>query len=249
MPLTRGEVESLEADADRAWPARQTITGDGWSARWADGMHRRINSATIGPDADLVSAVRAIGSFYEQRGYPPTVKITGEASHPDIDAYLAKIGYRRDALTQVRAGDTLTAVADRRVEIGADRDSWLAAFAEIAKYDSHAAVLLGEIIDRMSEAWFAVVTDRGIVRSVGLGVPVPPRLGIFAMATRPDDRGRGHASAVLNTLMERAAARGMGEAFLQVLDDNDTATRLYGKLGLDLRYRYWYRVGVTPGPR
>ncbi|WKK72927.1 GNAT family N-acetyltransferase [Rathayibacter oskolensis] len=65
--------------------------------------------------------------------------------------------------------------------------------------------------------------------------------GLFALATRPDVRRRGHASAVVRTLLEQAR----GERFwLQVLEGNAGARRLYASLGCREAswYEYWRPV-------
>jgi GNAT superfamily N-acetyltransferase len=249
MPLTRAEVAAFEADSDRVWPAREVAEGPGWQARWADGMHRRINSATVFPDADLPTAVNAIEEFYREHGFPPTVKITAEASHPAIDEYLDERGYRREAFTQVRSRAVTPMPASPGVSFLSDSAAWVESFAGVSGYEASDGVRLRQVIERMTESWLAAVTAGGVVAAVGLGSPASARMGIFAMATRPEHRGKGYASAILGTLVGRAAGRGLGDAFLQVMDDNATATRLYERLGFAIRYRYWYRVGVTPASR
>ncbi|MBF4460987.1 GNAT family N-acetyltransferase [Rathayibacter sp. VKM Ac-2878] len=52
------------------------------------------------------------------------------------------------------------------------------------------------------------------------GLPTPTGeqwCGLFALATRPDARRRGHASAVIAVLLAAAAERGIERFWLQVL--------------------------------
>jgi len=249
MALTGVEVASFEADADRAWPAREVAVGSGWQARWADGMHRRINSATVSPDADLPGAVEAIEAFYRRRGFPPTVKITAEASHPEVDGFLASRGYRYEARTQVRGCAVTSMPVAPEVGFLSDSGAWVEAFAAASGYEPASGRLLQQVIDRMSESWLATVRVGSVIVAVGIGSVAPPRMGIFAMATRPEDRGNGHATAILRALLGRAAERDIAEAFLQVMEDNAVALRLYERMGFGARYHYWYRVGVAAASR
>ena len=61
------------------------------------------------------------------------------------------------------------------------------------------------------------------------------------MATAPDWRGRGVASAIVDALLAHARSRRARTAFLQVDDDNAPALAVYRKFGFATLYRYHYR--------
>ncbi|WP_338111256.1 GNAT family N-acetyltransferase, partial [Rathayibacter rathayi] len=73
--------------------------------------------------------------------------------------------------------------------------------------------------------------------------------GLFGLATRPDARRRGLASAVVRALLEEASRRGIERFWLQVLADNAAARRLYAALGCreSSWYEYW-RYPPLPSP-
>ena len=243
-------VLALEADANGAWPAREVVTGAGWEARWSGGAHRRINSATILAGADIATAIDAIVAFYRDRGAPPIVKVTAAAAHPGIDDLLQNRGWQHDTLTQVRTATTAEVAPDPRVDLDLDRSTWLAAFAAASGRDDSHLRGLEQILDRIPEPWPAAIRIDGEITAVGLGVPLAERLGIFDVATRPQDRGRGLAAGIVRSLMARAADRGIPEAFLQVGDTNRSAVHLYARIGFTEEYRYWYRLGPSgTGPR
>jgi ribosomal protein S18 acetylase RimI-like enzyme len=54
---------------------------------------------------------------------------------------------------------------------------------------------------------------------------------VFSVWTRPDARGNGHAEAAVTAVVEWARGRGETEIRLWVTDTNDTARRLYERLG------------------
>lgn len=234
-------VRTLEDDGNRAWPAAEVEVGPGWELRWSDGLHRRINSATIHTEADPRAAIAAVTAFYAARTAPPIVKITAAASHPAIDRLLADVGWAREIDTQVRTAPTAAAAPDPDTGLDTPRDRWLAAYADAAGHEPDPR--FAAIVDRIADPWFAAIEVDGEPGAVGLGVPVGGRMGIFAMVTRPRHRGKGLASAIVRTLMARAADRGIPEAFLQVFDTNRSAIHLYARLGFVEQYRYWYRQG------
>jgi GNAT superfamily N-acetyltransferase len=60
------------------------------------------------------------------------------------------------------------------------------------------------------------------------GVP-----NVFSVWTRPDARGNGHAEACVAAVIEWAAGTDASEIRLWATDGNDTARRLYERLGFD----------------
>ena len=55
---------------------------------------------------------------------------------------------------------------------------------------------------------------------------------VWGMWTAPEARGRGHARALLDRLVDHARARGVTTVELHVTEGNDTARRLYEELRL-----------------
>ena len=72
--------------------------------------------------------------------------------------------------------------------------------------------------------------------------------GLFCMATRPEDRRRGVASAVARRAAGWAAGGGAGQLYLQVEEGNLPARRLYRLLGFRPSHHYQYRVRPAVAP-
>lgn len=239
-------IRRLEEIADRAWPAREITRGDGWEARFADGMHRRINSATVWESADLTRTVAHLEAWYEERGLPPVFKLTG-ASAPGLDEHLERLGYWADAGVRIMTrplGAPDSGVAAPETET-ADRptDQWIDAFATIAGYGARQRRLLSEVLARIGPPTvFAARRQAGAIMAVGMAVAENDHAGVFEMATHPDFRGRGFAAVVLATLADWMLRRGARTAYLQVVEGNAPAERLYRRAGFLPLYTYWYRV-------
>ena len=69
------------------------------------------------------------------------------------------------------------------------------------------------------------------------------RACLFDIVVVPHARGRGLGRRLVEGLLGWAAARGHGEALLQVLADNHPARALYRSLGFVDTYPYHYRIG------
>jgi ribosomal protein S18 acetylase RimI-like enzyme len=83
---------------------------------------------------------------------------------------------------------------------------------------------------------------------VGLVVVERSWAGLFCMATRPEDRRRGVASAGARRAAGWAAGRGARRLYLQVEEDNLPALRLYRRLGFWPSHHYHYRVMPAAAP-
>jgi GNAT superfamily N-acetyltransferase len=92
--------------------------------------------------------------------------------------------------------------------------------------------------------YLTAIHDRDVV---GVGMVVVERgwAGVFCMATRPADRRRGVATAVLQHAASWAADQGVHQLYLQVEEDNVPAVRLYSRLGFQPSHRYHYRVATS----
>ena len=78
--------------------------------------------------------------------------------------------------------------------------------------------------------------------AAGLAVAGRGHAGLFNMATHPNHRRMGAATALIRALARWAAAQGVHTLYLQVDERNVPAQRLYQRAGFRTLYRYHYRV-------
>lgn len=102
---------------------------------------------------------------------------------------------------------------------GADRAWWSRTFVAAARRN-HAAP---------GQAFYLARCD-GVPAAVTLCVHTPGLCGVYAVATRPEFRRRGLATALLEGVRRDAAGRGTGQLTLQVAAGS-AAERLYRRLG------------------
>jgi ribosomal protein S18 acetylase RimI-like enzyme len=91
-----------------------------------------------------------------------------------------------------------------------------------------------------------VGVDQGqVLGSAGL-VSLPKAGYIFALVTDSANRGHGIATHILEQMHQTAHRQGRPWVALDVDPDNETAVRLYRKLGYEERARSNWHVGPTP---
>ena len=97
---------------------------------------------------------------------------------------------------------------------------------------------------------YAAIPKRTIVASIELdgrivatGLAICDRewAGIYAIYVTPSCWKRGYARAVCSTLLREAAELGAVKAYLQVVQGNVRAKRLYQSMGFEDFYTYWFR--------
>lgn len=241
--LARIEDAALNASAP---PQQRWI--DGWLLRYSPGKAKR--SRSVNPVADgrrpLAQRFADCERLMREAGLPLLVRITPFARPTGLDEWLAGKG-------MIRFDETRTMVA---ASIGELRWSLPAGLrlesADAATY----ADVIGELrgsptLQREAHAERIVLSPvpyRGWLLREGESICACAQfvldgdlVGLYDVYTAPAARGRGLASALCATLLDRARVAGARSAYLQVDADNVPARRVYRRLGFDDAYAYHYR--------
>jgi len=257
-PMTLELIRHLETLAANACPAAEVVQLDGWRLRAVDGVHRRANSVwpnENGGRKSLTEKLQAVEAFYATRRLPVRYQMCPAALPTDLDAVLMKRGYVVEARTNVQIAD-LAVVLERTRARRCDavnvshqfNDDWYGAYYDSEAVNEKAARERRGILQRIVPLkGFAEVQYDGKPAALGMGVMEQGWVGIFAMATRPEFRRRGAATAVLYALAEWGQAQGAARMYLQVMEDNTPARALYAGIGFETLYTYYYRT--APGDR
>jgi ribosomal protein S18 acetylase RimI-like enzyme len=89
-------------------------------------------------------------------------------------------------------------------------------------------------------ARYLMARHQGRVVGVGTVMLEDGLAGIFSMATAPEMRKRGIASAILARLLAWAWEHGASHAYLQVESTNAAAIAVYRRFGFETAYTYHY---------
>jgi len=231
-----------------AWPAMQSMTYDGWVLRFADGYTKRANSVypLYPSEINLDEKIKFCASFYRTRGLPTVFKMTHASAPADLDPRLDALGYRIDSPTSVQTLD----LSNGKQEIPGgvdltsnDTEIWHEAFARMNNVPpDHRATHENILHAIMPDKCYASISVDGQIVGCGLGVLQAGYIGIFDIVIDPDHRGWGHATRLMGALLAWGKGAGANASYLQVMRNNAPALRLYGKLGFQEQYYYWYRI-------
>ena len=256
--MEAGLSRRVEEASLNAWPALQQVLLDGWVLRFSKGFTRRANSVTpVYPSTQPpLPKVRYCENLYAREGLPTLFRLTslGDAA---LDRVLADRGYESDGRTRVlhrpfETGTFAPGPGFALVAVG----SFLDTYAELSGLRGHlegdgldpetAVNLHGSVLRAIrAETVFGVLADGGEPVACGMAVVEGELAGLFDIVTGPAVRRRGYGRLLVRSLLAHAAAMGATRAYLQVVADNSPALALYGDLGFEPLYEYWYRA--SPG--
>jgi ribosomal protein S18 acetylase RimI-like enzyme len=264
MPVVADSVLLIEQLAANAWPAAIVRIVDGWLLRRTPGVARRRSNSALPPPAAAraTTAQRAqvldlTERFYARHQQAPLVQVSPAELHQALDGELAARGYQRQAptlvltapISRVLHGQQATSVAVTVTETLTPR--WQAAWAAVeGRADATATGQL--VLSRIGPpVGYVTATGDGDAGVLAVGMLVVERgwAGVFCMATRPQARRRGIATAVLRCGARWAAHHGARQLYLQVEEHSLAALRLYTRLGFQPSHQYHYRVAALEQTR
>ncbi len=251
----------LETLAANAWPAAEVETLDGWQLRHTYGVTRRANSVWPNRALDSVALeekLTQVERFYAQHTLPARYHMSPVAQPAHLDQLLAARGYARIAGTAVQVAELSTVLAQTpalqkipefELEVAEQFDeAWFQAYAQFEALAGQEMNMRRTILQGiMASCGFVLLRVDDVPVAVGLGVVEERWLGVFCMATALGFRRRGAASAILRTLTIWAQLYDARQAYLQVVEANEPAQRVYARAGFATLYHYHYREKRATG--
>lgn len=242
----------IEELAANAWPAAVTQAVTGWRLRFNWGVTRRANSVWPNEDNDtlpLADKLVLVEDFYARRGLPARFQVCPAALPVGLEQSLAERGYTSDAPTLVQTADLATVL--QRVQPGAGarvridetiNDTWFETYRLVEQLEPRDVGGQRGILERIGpRTGYALAEVEGQPAAVGLGVMERGWIGIFCMGTRVEFRRQGAAQAIIHSLATWGQAHNVSRMYLQVMEKNEGAQRLYASAGFETLYGYHYR--------
>jgi GNAT superfamily N-acetyltransferase len=218
---------------------------DGWVLRFSQGFTKRANSvnALCPSTFDTGTKIAFCEARYREQGLLPIFRITPFAP-ADLDSMLEDRGYKKIDTTLVLhldLGRCLVPPTEPLHE--ATIDEWLPIYCRLNDSTLDAHRVHREILEAITGTRYLASLDvSGEPASCGLGVLEAGFFGLFDVVTALAHRNKGYATTLLSSMLGWACANGAAHAYLGVVEANAPARKLYGKLGYQEAYTYWYRI-------
>jgi GNAT superfamily N-acetyltransferase len=237
----------VEEASINAWPAMQQLLFDGWLLRFAQGFTKRANSVIpLYPGEEpLAQKVRFCENLYARGRLKTIFRLTSIGDHESLDGFLHRRGYVHRDSTEV-----LTVTLEQRPLSSPDlcllpAERWLEVYGDLTGMPATARALHGAILRGIPlPCAYAAVGNVEAPLACGLAVLEQDLVGLFDVVTHPRARRAGRGTELVASLLAWAYDHGARRAYLQMVADNHPAGRLYGKLGFEPLYRYWYRISA-----
>lgn len=238
------QLRDIELAALRAWPAANDHWMDTWLVRIDRGYTKRANGiyAWGSPESNLPDQIKSCTSLVRSANLPIILREATWNPVPGLAEYAADQGALPFDHTIVMTRPLTKPIGWSPAPAPAlPLDTWLANYLTFEGGTKGNQAIHREILERIQPPkLLAVHFDEELPVSIGLAVADGPLLGLFDIATDPDQRGRGHASVLLSGMLAWGWSLGCTTAYLQVMATNEPACRLYAKLGFTEAFRYHY---------
>jgi GNAT superfamily N-acetyltransferase len=245
-PIKR-EARRLEELSLNASGAFQSLIYDGWLLGYRPGPTKRLRcvNAFYSTSLPLAEKVDYCIRFYRSVSLPAIFRMLPFSQPPELDTYLASLGWTMFERTLVLRADVRTS---SQVSVAPD----LVEIVDVPHWEEEAAGLLDRTGSALSAAVErarsyplphvgAIVRHQGEVVACGLAKLEGTHAGLFAVNTAPAHRRQGRGRAIVAALLAEASRLGSQVAYLQVTADNEAALALYRPFGFVPVYDYWYR--------
>ncbi len=220
---------------------------DGWRLRFNHDVTRRANSVLAEQIGALTLAEKivAVEAFYAQYKTKARFQLC-PASQPTVLAEtLLGRGYQVESGAEVQFApvqDILRLARYLPTQLSDRPDTeWLELYEQVEQADPHKRQVREQMFYQIRPRHvFASARLNGRCAAVGLAVAEGRYAGIFNMATHPEYRRQGAATAVLAALADWAAGQQVTSLYLQVASNNEVAKSAYAKAGFRALYSYDY---------
>lgn len=247
-------VLALEEASLNSLPGLQTLLYDGWILRYGAGYTGRANSVTAlyGSTLETEEKIDFCERFYQERGLKPAFRLTHHSQPESLDSLLEARGYRLGRGTSVK---TLALTQEYPLPTeglsleAKPTQAWLETFFRMREQSEDYLPTLQAILENVpSRCAYATLSQEDETVAVGLAIVENGLVGFFDITTHPEQRKRGFGRQMMHALLQWGRENGAQDAFLQVMQDNLPALKLYESLGFQEVYTYWYRFSSNPVP-
>lgn len=196
----------------------------------------------------------AAQSFYAEHGLPLQFHVS-EASPPGVDECLQESGFAMEARSAVLIAETKVVAANTADAAGllhvtgkeSPDTQWMDEFFYAESFDAAKRPLYERLLSSIQpdKRFFSLCDkDEDNRQCVAVGTVIVDEgwAGVINVAVNPERRGQGIGRTLMHHLAIWSKEQGADHMYLQVLENNIAAWKLYEKAGFSPLYRYHYRT-------
>jgi len=241
-------LRTIEEMSLNALPALETMIYDGWILRFSRGHARRSNSIypLYESRENINEKISKCEELYNSKELDVIYKITSVAFPSNLDCLLEECGYIIDAPTSVQIMDldNIKEIDNKNIIYSSTiNDSWFQGFCRIVNESEEKKEILYNTLENIiPKKFFVLMQQEEKVIGCGLGVLQDDFIGVYNIVIDKEYRNKGYGREIVMNLLNLGKYNGAKKAYLQVMENNQPALRLYSNIGFKEEYKYWYRV-------
>ncbi|MBN1469763.1 MAG: GNAT family N-acetyltransferase [Fusobacteriaceae bacterium] len=240
------EIIEIELMMMRSWPALEEKTYDGWIMRFSEGYTKRANSINPMYESyfDLEEKYEYCRKLYEEKKLSMIFKIMEGDNFEEVDRFLENKGLPKRELVIIKEIDIEEInyeVEKINISWGFDK-KWFDFFSLENKLSFKEEKILKKILDKnIDNNIYFSKEIKGEIVACGMAVVEEARIGIFNIFVKENKRKKGYATEIIKGILVEARKINIRKGYLQVINNNEHAIKLYKKMGFREKYRTWYR--------
>ena len=240
------EIRDIELMLMRTWPALDEKRYDGWILRFSEGYTKRSNCINPLYESyfELEEKYEYCKKIYEEKKLPIVYKIIDTEVSIVVDEFLKNKGLeKRDMVTvkEIELTNVNYNLKNINVSWGFNKE-WYDFYVKENKLNKQEENIFKELLQKNDKNnMYVYKLEENEIIAVAMGVVEKNKIGIFNVYVKDTYRKKGYATEILEGLLVEARKINVEKAYLQVMETNEKAIKLYKKMGFVPKYRTWYR--------
>lgn len=253
--MKQHHIRKIEELSLNALPALNTIFLDGWVLRFTKGYTKRANSINLlynspPEEGNVTRKIEKCETMYREQNEKVIFKITDEMHFQGLDKVLIERGYEVEGKVSVQVAELLPISLQGLPGVSIytydqPQSDWIYSFLELSDVSTRHRTTFVQMIELLiPKAGYFIMKDNKTldVLACGLTVLEGEYVGLFDIITNPAYRNKGYGKRLVESMLTWGRENDAKYAYLQVLQDNKIARKLYENVGFEELYGYWFRV-------
>lgn len=243
-------IKFIEELSFNAWPSYKSELYDDWLIGYSDFYTHRTNCVNVIGTSRLPinQKIEYCEEEYHRLKTPCIFKIN-PIFHKELDDILLKRDYKKEHVTDTYICNLSTIHPTINPNYTVDIEdrltkNWIMNLFHLNRTtnENHLTIVPKMYEEIPRDIISACIIDRGNTIATGLGIIERDHIGIYAIYVDEHYRRQQLAKTIVSSLLLRAKELGIHHAYLQVVDENHIAKRVYHSIGFKPLYNYWFRV-------